>query len=140
MENKLYIPEALNGCITTKMNDDTLTIQIKDYEIRKKYDKADSMEYILFSGVNLSLQISKVNIINKVSGCLLQVSNIETDSIRIVSDSETLIESCKAIYIDPVMNRNQKLTVKNSIAKTISLDLDRMRNWNIEDSEIETRN
>ena len=138
MENKLYIPEALNGCIATKMNDDTLTIQIKYYELRKKYDNTDSIESILFSGVNLCLQISNVNIINKMSGSSLKVSNIETDSVVIDSRGNVLIESCKANFINPVFG---KLTVKNSVVKTMLLDLDRRSStWNLEGCEIENQN
>ena len=78
-----------------------------------------------------------MNIINNVSRYQIKVKNIETDSIIIVSNGGVLIDDCKANYIDPGFGR---LTIKNSIAKTINLDLNRVRNWNIEDSEIETRN
>ena len=135
MESKLYIPEALNGCIATIIHDDTLTIQIKNYELRKKYDKEDSVAYISFSGVDLCLHISNVNIINKVSGNSL-LHNLETDSIVIDSRGDVLIESCKANFIHSV---NGRLTVKNSIVKAILLDLDRRGSWNLEGCEIENQ-
>jgi len=138
MENKLYIPEALKGCIATKMNNDTLTIQIKDYELRKKFDKEDSIRYIAFSGVDLCLQISNVNVINK-SGLLTKVSNIETDSIKIDSNGDILIEFCKANFINPGTGIG-KLTVKNSVVKTIHLDLNRIRDWNLDECDIEVQN
>jgi len=134
-ENKLYISEALNGCIATIIHNDTLTIQIKDQELRKKYGKEDSITFISFSGVDLCLHISNVNIINKASGSVF-LNNLETDSIVIDSRRDVLIESCKANFIHSFNNR---LTVKNSVTKTMFIDLDRTRNWNIEGCEIENQ-
>jgi len=140
-ENNLFFTEALYDCIAAKTSNDTLTIQIKTDELRKKYGKEGGKDYILFSGINLCLHTSNVNVINKINGFPTKVSNIETDSIKIVTNGEILIESCKAMVIDPVMYHSyHKLIVKNSVAQTIYLDLDRLRNWNIEGCDIEVEN
>lgn len=140
-ENNLFFPEALNGFVATKTNNDTLTIQIKVNELIKKYDGEGSRVHLFFSGINLCLHTSNVNVINKVSGFLTKVSNIETDSIKIDSYGDILIESCKAMVIDPVMNQSHcQLTVKNSVAQTIHLDLDRIKNWNVEGCDVGVEN
>jgi len=137
-ENKLFFPEALYSCIDAKTNDDTLKIIINFDELRKKYNVINH-EY--FSGINFNLFTSRVNIINNVARFCIKVENIETDSIKIVSSGDILIESCKAIIIEPVMdNSRRKLDVKNSVAKEIHLDLDGLRNWNLEECNIEIQN
>jgi len=139
-ENRLFIPEALNGFIVAKTNSDTLTIQIKADELSKKYKKNLEKEFLSFSGIHLTLYSSNVNIISKIRGFKTNVCDIETDSIKIDANGDILIESCKAIDIDPVWVSNCKLTVQNSMAKTISLDFDRKGTWSIEECEIEARN
>ena len=137
MDDKLYFPEALIGCIATKMNDDTLTIQLKYSELLGKYDKGDSLNYISFSGIDLDLHTSIVNIVNRVPRCIVKVNTVETDSIQIDSRGEVLIESCKANFIYTLFS---KLTVKNCVVKTILLDLDHRGSWKIEKSDIEFQN
>jgi len=139
--NKLFFPEALNGFVTANTNNDTLTIQIKFYEYREKYDVKVFNNQIHLFGFNISIHTSKVNVINKLYGLPTTVSNIETDIIKIVSYGDVLIESCKAIVIDPVVNRrDSKLTVKNSVAKTINLDLDVLGSWSVEGCDVEVQN
>jgi len=140
-ENKLFIPEALNGFVAVKTNNDTLTIQIKSDEIRKEYDAEIWYNQLHFSGVNFNLYTSNANVVNKLNGLQTKVRNMVTDSIKIDSRGDILIESCKAIVIDPMMNqRNYRLTVKNSIAKIIYLDLDRLNDWKLEKCDIEIEN
>ena len=138
-ENKLFFPEALNGFLAAKTNNDTLTIQIKVNELRKIY--GGGKDYMSFSGINFALYTSNVNVVNRVNGFPVRVNNIETDSIKIFSCGDILIESCKAIVIDPVMDQNfRKLIVKNSVAQTIHLDLDRLGNWKLEGCDIGVEN
>ena len=140
-ENKLFISEALYGYVAAKTNNDTLRIQIKVDELRKKYEATDFKNYVAFSGFNLNLQTSNANVVNTLNGFLTKVSNIETDTIRIVSNSNILIESCKAIVIEPVVDdSHRKVNVRNSVAKEIHLDLDGLRNWNLEGCNIEVQN
>ena len=140
-ENKLFIPEALYDLISAKTDNDTLTIQIKTYELRKKYSKEGGKEYMSFSGINFCLYTSNVDIINHLDNFSTQVINIETDSMKIVSNGDVLIESCKVIGIDPDMYKNySKLTVKNSVVQTIYIDLDYIRNLDIEGCDIEVEN
>ena len=137
-ENKLFFPEALYSCIDAKTNDDTLKIIINFDELRKKYNVINH-EY--FSGINLNLFTSRVNIINNVTRFCIKVENIETDSIKIVSSGDILIEFCKAIVIEPVVDdSHRKVNVRNSVAKEIHIDLDRLRNWNLEGCNIEIQN
>ncbi|MDR0575780.1 MAG: hypothetical protein LBG96_17465 [Tannerella sp.] len=140
-ENKLFIPEALHGFISAKTNDDTLTIRIKIDELRKKYKKEDADNYTFFAGINLHLYTSNTNVINKITSVQTKISNIETDTIRVNAWGDIHIDSCKAIVINPVLEENyRKLTVKNSYARTIHLDLDRINNWNIENCKIKEEN
>ena len=140
-EKKLFIPEALYGFVVAKTHNDTLAIQIKIDELRKKYDKEGRKKYMSFSGINLDIQTSNVNVINKLNNFSTKISNIETDSIKIVSSGDILIESCQSIVIEPVMdNSHRKLNIRNSVAKEIHFDLDGLRNWNLEGCNIEIQN
>ena len=57
-ESKLFIPEALYEFVVVKTQNDTLSIQIKIDELRKKYDEEGLKKYMFFSGINLNLQTS----------------------------------------------------------------------------------
>ena len=136
-ENKLFIPEALNGFISAKTDNDTLRIKIKVGELRKKYDEEDGTHPLL-SDVHLYLHTSHVDVINHMSGIQTKVINMETDTIKIYSTGNILIDSCKANVIDPV-TRNS-LSVTNSTVKVINLDFNRISRWSITDCDIETKN
>jgi len=136
--DKLIFPEKLDGCIVATTHNDTLTVQVKVDELQKKFKKKPEKELLFFSGINLTVCTSNVNIINKISNFQTVVANIETDSIKIHADGNILIESCNAFDIDPGLDGN--LTVKNSMAKTINIDLDRRRSWKFEGCKIEYQN
>ena len=147
-ENKLFIPEVLNDFISIQTSNDTLTIKIKFDEVREKYAKMnEALEKrqlpgvgygIYVSGVNLYLHTSNINVINKLNDIQTQIINMKTDSVKIYSSGDINIDSCKAAVMEP--NTNRKLTVKNSEAKTIYMDLDRTRKWNIDGCVIEEQN
>ncbi|MDR2917166.1 MAG: hypothetical protein LBV74_20420 [Tannerella sp.] len=140
-ENELFIPEALHDFISTKINNDTLTIGIKIDNLRKKYIKEEVNNHTFFGGINLNLHTSNANVINKINAMQTSIRNIETDSIKVYAWGDIRIDSCKATVIDPVLKENyRRLTIKNSHSKTINLDLDRIKNWNIEHCEIEEEN
>ena len=136
-EDKLFVPEAMYGFISVKTDNDTLTIKIKKEELRKKYEEEDR-KYIVLSGVHLYLHTSHVDVINHMSGIQTKVINMETDTIKIYSTGNILIDSCKANVIDPV-TRNS-LSVTNSTVKVINLDFNRISRWSITDCDIETKN
>ena len=147
-ENILFIPEALSEFITTQINNDTLTVKIKLDEVREKYcileeAKEDNRFYlrrhlIAISGVNLYLHTTNINVINRLNGVPTQISNMDTDSIKIYANGEITVDSCKANVIEP--NSNRKITVTNSVANMLNIDLDRINNWNIDNCDIEATN
>ena len=136
-EDKLFIPEALYGFISVETDNDTLTIKIKGNELRKKKEEEGIKKRIYLSGAHLYLHTSHVNVINKVDGLPTKIVNIVTDTIKIDSRA-ILIDSCKADVIDPVSTNY--LSVTNSTVKVINLDFDRIRNWTINDCNIENEN
>ena len=136
--DKLFIPEALYDFISVKTNNDTLTIKIKNDELGKKYEK-ESGKHIVLSGVHLYLHTSHVNVIN-YTGIQTKIRNVETDTIKIYSNREILIDSCKADIIDPVSRKWESISVTNCTAKVINLDFDRISRWTIKDCNIETQN
>ena len=141
-ENELVIPEALSGFITTQTNNDTLTVKIQLDEIRKKYDEknAASRNYNLaipFSGINLYLYTSHINVINNVNRLLTKVVHFDTDSIFVSSAGDMEIDSCIANVIEPLVSRYRDLTIKNSHIKALHRDLDKTDSWTIENCDIE---
>jgi len=146
--NKLFIPETLNDYTSIQVNNDTLVVRIKIDEIGEKYGKKDeSLEKrqrqgvgyrITLSGFNLYLRTSKVNIVNQLNDIQTHISNMETDSIKIYSLGEITIDACKAHVIEPDSKR--KITIRNSAAKTLNMDLDQVTDWRIENCDIKERN
>jgi len=152
-DKKLFFPEILNEMIVTQTTNDTLTIKLKLDELGIKFGVVDESfqksteaykrQGVTISGCYLYLHTSNVNVINKLYNIKTQVNNLIADSIKIKSDGEIVIDSCTANVIEPnVIDRYsyQKITVSNSFAKSLNLDLDRVRGWNIENCNIETRN
>lgn len=140
-ENKLVIPESLRGCIAIKTHDDTLKIQLMTEELRIEFGKGYE-NYLNFSGIDLCLHSSTVDVINKIDNFRTIVSDIETEVVKIVSGGAILIESCKAIDIEiaPSISRSCFLSVKNTVAKTINIDLDVIDMKLEEGCEIEEKN
>ena len=146
-ENSLFIPKALYDCISTKSNNDTLTLTINLDEVRDKYGTIDEANAksnhslsssIPVSGFNLYLHTSNINVINQLNGVQTLISNIVAESIKISSKGDVTIDSCKANVIEPYSKR--KLNVSNSFAKVLILDLDEINNWKIDNCDIEARN
>ena len=119
MENKLYMPEMLSGCIVTKMNNDTLTVQIKHYELRKKYDNKDSINFLSIYGADVCLHISNINIIDKTSSTV-KISDITTDSILINSNGGVLLNSCNANVI--MINAHGGVLLNSCNANVMMID------------------
>jgi hypothetical protein len=150
--SELFFPEGMSACIFTQMNCDTLIVKLKFDEIRKKYQETDEKEKdfnntptarigIVFTGFNLYLQTSQVNIVNQLNNLPVYINSIKTDSIIVYSESDITIDSCKANVVTPDLRENyKKLTITNSAFKKLHLDLDRIHNWNIHNCEIETSN
>jgi hypothetical protein len=140
-ENKLFLPDALKGFFSTQTSSDTLIIKIKMDEVKEKYGMIDETNMIVvrgisygisFSGFNLYLHTTSVNVVNKLNNLQTRISNMETENIKIYSSGEITVDSCKATIIEP--NSNRKVTVTNSISQALNLDLDRISNWDIENN------
>ena len=146
-DNKLFIPEALNGFITTQTNNDTLILKIKIDALSEKYGNKDdgNTKYLSgikhalpISGLNLYLHTSNAHVINRLSDLQTQINNMKSDSIVIYSSGEIVINDCKANVMIP--NSIRKISVTNSVAGEITLDLDSVDKWEIYNSTVKTRN
>ncbi|MDR0393679.1 MAG: hypothetical protein LBH77_00825 [Tannerella sp.] len=127
----LFIPEALKDFVSVDTSKDTLNIKLNLWDLCRKY-KSDEYNYYSISGINLHFIISKINVINELQELSVKIKNIETDSIKIDSRGDVRIDSCKVGVIEPVVRTDRRrLTIENCIARTINLDLDYMKNWDI---------
>ena len=133
----MFIPESFKDFVLTDFHGDTLKIKLDKHGIGNKY-KSEEHRHHSILGLNISFRVSKIDIINNVQNLSVNVSNIETDSIKIISYDDIIIKSCKAQYIAPILKTNhKKLEITNSEAKRVNLDIDDIRNWNIENCNIE---
>ena len=141
MENNntdmLFIPAALKDFISIATTDDTLTIKLDLIELGNKY-KNNEYRFHSFSGINMYFKTSKLDVINYTQVIPVNIKNIEADSIKIASNANIRIDSCKALFTDPLLTTGYRnLNVTNSEIKRINLDLDKIYNWNIENCNIE---
>ena len=134
----LFIPEALKDFVSIQSSGDTLTIKMDIIASIEKYKNSEN-SVIAISGVNLLFNTSKIDVINKTDALPLFISKIETDSMKISSNGNINIVDCKAQYIYPLFANSyyKELLIKNSDIKKVNLDLDYIRNWNIENCNIE---
>ena len=133
----LFIPDVLEEFISTNTSNDTLTVKLNLPDLDKKY-RTEEHRFHYISGVNLYFKISKLDIVNNAQSLPVIIKNIETDSIRVVSNSNIVIDYCKALFIEPRLLANYRsLRVTNSDVKRINLDMDNIRNWNIENCNVE---
>ena len=151
-DNKLYFPEELNDFISLQTKNDTLVVKIKMDGMAQRYGMMDvpllkgrttrSRHYVSVSGVNLYVHTSEVNIINKLGDIPIQVSRLETDTIKIYSMGGVAIDSCKAKVIDPVVESRYdgRFTMTNSATQALNLDLDKTRGWRTTNCNIEAIN
>ena len=134
----LFVPESLKDFVVINTSNDTLTIKLNMPELEKKY-KSDDHKETDISGMNMYISAAKTDIINRLR-LSVNIKNIETDSIKIISNGSIFIDSCKAQFIAPVLKSNhEKFNLTNCNVKRINLDCDHVRNWNIENSNIEEK-
>ena len=132
----LFVPESLKDFVVINTSNDTLTIKLNMPELEKKY-KSDDHKETDISGMNMYLSTAKTDIINKLR-LSVNIKNIEIDSIRISSNGSIFIDSCKTQFIEPFLKaHHQTLSITNCNVKRINLDFDHIRNWNIENSNVE---
>ena len=133
----LHIPDDLKNFISLNTSDDTLTIKLNMLDLDKKY-RNEEHKYLSFSGVNMYLNISNLDIINNIQSLTVNIKNIETDRIKVSSRGNIFIDSCDVMLIDPSLKVNHKrLKITNCNVKRINLDLDNLHNRNIENCNIE---
>ena len=133
----LFIPEVLKEFVAVNTINDTLTVKLNLCDLGKKY-KNDEYRFNAFSGVNLYFNTSKIDIINKVSALSINIKNIETDNIKINSNGNIFIDSCKAQLIDPIIRGGYKeVKITTCDIKRLNLDLDYIKNWDFDKGNIE---
>ena len=133
----MYIPESYKDFVSTDTYGDTLKVKIDKHGIGDKY-KSEKHRHHSISGINIRFRVSNIDVINNVRNLSVNISNIETDSIKVNSNGDIFVMSCKAQYIEPILKSNNfNLNITNSEAKKVHLDLDNIRNRNIENSKIE---
>ena len=105
-----------------------------------KVKERPGMGYIL-DGVNYTIYSNIVDIVCNINNIKVEIRNIKTDIIKIITQSEIFVDSCQANLIEPYMINNwRKFSLKNSQVKELNIDLDLMRNWQVENCEIEVEN
>ena len=133
----LFIPGVLKEFIAVYTSDDTLMIKLNVPDLGEKF-RTDAYRFQVISGINLHFNISKFDIVNKAQLLSIVMKNIETDSMKVASNSNIFIDSCKVLCIEPqFLNNYRSLKISNCDVKRINLDLDNMWNCNIESCNIE---
>ena len=133
----LFIPEVLKEFVAVNTINDTLTVKLNFRDLGKKYNN-DEYRFNAFSGVNLHFNTSKTDIINNVQALSVSIKNIETDSIRVKSEGNILIDSCKVQFMESFESgRYRRVSITNCDIKRINLDLDYLQQWSIEKCNIE---
>ena len=145
-ENTLFIPESLKDCVSHQTNNDTLIVKLNMDKVREKYAAqaetptkkvaGGSVHFQYVSGVNMYMHVSNVHVINKMHDTQVFIKNMTTDSILIQSFGKIRLESCKANVIEPY---SSQITLTNCVAKSLTLDLDRLNEWKIDNCDIEKR-
>ena len=133
----IFVPESIKDVVSFDTYGDTLKIMINVLEL----DSNDKKMFQFYSGLNLYLNISKIDIISNVSQLSVTARNIQTDSMKIKSSGNIFIDSCKADVITPSLFASyRQLLIKNSEMIKLNLDLDNISNWKIENCNIEEEN
>ena len=133
----LFIPSVLKDYISFNASNDTLTVKLNLRDLGNKY-RSDEYAFHSISGVNLYFTISNLDIISNIQLIPVNIKNIDTDSIKINSRGDIWIDSCKVQLIDPrIMDNYRSLKVTNCNIKRITIDMDNIRNWNIENCVVE---
>lgn len=143
--NKISIPEELSEFTEIDSSGDTLIIRISSYErIYEKflYEKKKSEMIIrVLSGVTILAHTDVVDVLNNSGGINVNVSNIETDSIKINTRSEINIQNCKSNFVEPLMNNGyEMLRIRNSQIRELNINLDIIWNWEVLDCDVEREN
>jgi hypothetical protein len=133
----MFVPESIKDLISFDTYGDTLKITLSLHNIHTENKKRLNF----YSGFNINLNISKIDVISKVPGLSVTANNIQTDSMKIKSSGNIFINSCKADVIEPSLFANyRQLLIKNSEMIKLNLDLDNISNWKIENCNIEEEN
>ncbi|MDR2679751.1 MAG: hypothetical protein LBC47_02950 [Tannerella sp.] len=137
-KNKLFIPEVLLDFVSAKTCSDTLTVTINVEALSEKYAKGER-SVISFTGINLYLHTSRVDVVNKLLEIPTVIRNIETDTVKVSSGGHIHIESCTARVIKPLKSRSFK--INDCKIDELNIDLDLVTgNWNVENCTVGTEN
>jgi hypothetical protein len=136
-KNMLFIPDELLDFISAKTCNDTLTIKIKVEELSEKY-RENEQTVVSYTGINLYLHTSNVDVINRLFEIPTFIRDIETDTIRVNSKGSVYIESCTVQVIEPL--KVQSFKISDCKINTLNTDLDFVGNWKVEKCKVETEN
>ncbi|MDR1381252.1 MAG: hypothetical protein LBJ47_07205, partial [Tannerella sp.] len=92
----------------------------------------------LFSGINLYLHTSHVDVINKTRDIPTNIRNVMTDTVKVRSDGDIRIDSCDVRIIEPL--KAQFFKINGCRIGTLNIDLDLVRKWSVENSRVGTEN
>ena len=136
----MFVPESIKDFVSFDTYGDTLKIMIDLLELDKIHTKGKKRIHF-YSGLNLYLNISKIDIASNIRSLSITAKNIQTDSMKIKSSGSIYIDACKADVIEPALLTNDRqLTIKNSDLTKLNLDLDYVGNWKIENCNVEEEN
>jgi hypothetical protein len=141
--NQVCMPEELSKYTEITSSNDTLIIRINMKDLNNKYltDKDKPIRHIYTSvdGCNFYIYTNNgVDIINSLAGISVEVKNMETDFIKIHSQSNILIDQCKAKRIDP--SGKVACNITGSKARELNIDIDNISSWSVRNSDIEVEN
>jgi hypothetical protein len=135
--NRLFVPAALHDFISVETRGDTLAVRLKVDALFEKY-REDGKHHILFSGINLYLHTSHVDVINKTRDIPTNIRNVMTDTVKVRSDGDIRIDSCDVRIIEPL--KAQFFKINGCRIGTLNIDLDLVQNWKVEKSKVGTEN
>lgn len=135
-KNKLYFPEGLKPYLKTSVQDGNLKIALNVDELLKEEEnrRIKGIDLLLYSD-------SSVNITNNIPGLATKLLNMNAEDICIEQYAGSIIlENCVFASVSPLIRSNGSFKMLNSKSKVLDIDLDYMRSWNIEKSEIDILN
>jgi hypothetical protein len=136
-ENQLLLPEGFRNFISVATVNDTLTVTLNADSLLEVYNR-EVKHYAFLSDFNLVLHPSKVDIINRLYHLPIEVSDFETDIMKIKNNGNIFIKGCNVQIFEPIVSG--ELEISDSKINSLNLDLDHIHAWDFANSEIETLN
>lgn len=133
-KGKLFMPNELKKYTTVKVVKDTLFVSI-DWQKLKSHFGEGKISNIRI--VNYTIYSDNVDLDNWIPTMKTEINGLHAHNIRVNSIGYVRVESCTADKLESVRGN---FILKNSKLKQLSLDLDEIYNWQIENCQIDEEN